>query len=229
MRLTPEVIRDAPVYLNPIEQRELSLRGKDIVVIENLGVAKDVHECIDMCNNQIVKLENFPIMKRLETLMMSGNKIVTIAPGLGKSLPNLHTLLLENNQIRTVSDIESISELSSSLTHLTISSNPIVEMISNLRPILIALLPKLKVIDYVRVTQAEQELGASIRNRLMSGTPLDSVVILTSLKPVKVKLTGAQKKQLLKKLDAASTLAEMEVLEGILQTGIVPVDFDWDS
>lgn len=28
MRLTPETVRTAPVYLNPLKQREISLRGK---------------------------------------------------------------------------------------------------------------------------------------------------------------------------------------------------------
>jgi len=40
MQLTPQVIRNADAYLNPANERELSLRGLKLKTIENLGVTK---------------------------------------------------------------------------------------------------------------------------------------------------------------------------------------------
>ncbi|PWW75792.1 hypothetical protein C7212DRAFT_201685 [Tuber magnatum] len=39
MRLTTELLQAAPSYLNPLNDRELDLRGHKILAIENLGVA----------------------------------------------------------------------------------------------------------------------------------------------------------------------------------------------
>jgi len=40
MKLTPELIAQAPSKLNPLKQRELDLRGLKLPAIENLGVTK---------------------------------------------------------------------------------------------------------------------------------------------------------------------------------------------
>jgi len=40
MRLTTEAVSKAPSYINPIKDRELDLRGRRILQIENLAVSK---------------------------------------------------------------------------------------------------------------------------------------------------------------------------------------------
>jgi hypothetical protein len=40
MRLTPELINISPQFVNPLQERELDLRGNKIALIENLGVTK---------------------------------------------------------------------------------------------------------------------------------------------------------------------------------------------
>lgn len=204
-------------------------------MIENLGVTEDLYESIDFCDNQILKLENFPILKRLTAILISGNKIIKVAPGLGKSLPNLRVLLLENNQIKTMNDLEALSELGGSLTHLSIANNPIEDEVSNLRPLLFALLPKLSLLDFCKISPADKITGKKLRDRLLAGESLASLVIPKSaVAPVvlkkssgKVKLTSSQKKSLLVRIDAAKTVEEMEMLEGILLNGVVPAGFEW--
>jgi U2 small nuclear ribonucleoprotein A' len=75
VRLSLETINDANQYVNPVQQREISLRNLQIPVIENLGVTKDQFDVIDLTDNNIRKIENFPLMKRLECLLMHNNRI----------------------------------------------------------------------------------------------------------------------------------------------------------
>lgn len=75
VRLTLETINDASQYVNPVQQREISLRNLQIPVIENLGVTKDQFDVIDLTDNNLRKIENFPLMKRLETLLLHNNRI----------------------------------------------------------------------------------------------------------------------------------------------------------
>jgi hypothetical protein len=41
--------------------------GFKIPQIENLGVCEDLFECIDLSDNELLIIDNFPIMKRLVT------------------------------------------------------------------------------------------------------------------------------------------------------------------
>ena len=102
MRLTIDLLRYADTYINTIGQREISLRKYAIPAIENLGILNDGYDSIDLSENSIVIVENFPIMKRLNTLLLHNNKIRRIAKGLGKCIFNLENLMLTNNSIMHV-------------------------------------------------------------------------------------------------------------------------------
>ena len=45
-------------------------------MIENLGAALDQYDTIDFSDNKIRKLDGFPFMNRVKTLMMNNNRIV---------------------------------------------------------------------------------------------------------------------------------------------------------
>jgi U2 small nuclear ribonucleoprotein A' len=75
VRLTVDTVNDANQFVNPVQQRELSLRNLQIPVIENLGVTKDQFDVIDFTDNNIRKIDNFPFMKRLESLLLHNNRI----------------------------------------------------------------------------------------------------------------------------------------------------------
>ena len=45
-------------------------------MIENLGAALDQYDTIDFSDNEIRKLDGFPFMNRVKTLMMNNNRIV---------------------------------------------------------------------------------------------------------------------------------------------------------
>ena len=64
--------------MNAIAEREISLRGLKIFVIENLGatlvrIIQDQFDCIDLTNNDITKLDETAPLKRLSTLLLSNN------------------------------------------------------------------------------------------------------------------------------------------------------------
>jgi len=62
---------------------------------------KDVYEVFDLSDNDIVEVENFPLLKRLDTLLLNNNRIVRIADTLSTSCPALTALILTNNRIKS--------------------------------------------------------------------------------------------------------------------------------
>ena len=102
MRLTIDLLRYVAGHINAVRQREICLRGYQIPAIENLGILQDAYDCIDLSDNSIIILGNFPEMKRLISLLLHNNKIKEISKGLGKFAPNLENLMLSNNKIDRV-------------------------------------------------------------------------------------------------------------------------------
>ena len=108
------------------------------------------HLNTDLSDNEIQKLENFPLLKRLRTLFLHNNHISSVAPKLGESLPKLESLLLTNNRIETLVDLDPLAELASSLRFLSLVNNPVTKL-SNYRLYVLHLLPHLKVLDFQKV------------------------------------------------------------------------------
>lgn len=53
----------------------LHLTGYKIPVIENLGATLDQFDAIDFSDNEIRKLDGFPLLRRLKTLLVNNNRI----------------------------------------------------------------------------------------------------------------------------------------------------------
>ena len=97
--------------------------GHKIPAIENLGVAKD-HDAIDFTDNDISLLSNFPFSPRLQTLLLSRNRVRQIQSTLSNNVPNLHTIVLTANSIAELADLDPLRSLTK-LTHLTLLENPV--------------------------------------------------------------------------------------------------------
>ncbi|CDJ48339.1 U2 small nuclear ribonucleoprotein, putative [Eimeria brunetti] len=110
MRLTIELILQAPQYKSPAQNWTLNLRGCQLDTIENLGATGDYFECIDISDNQIIKLEDFPPLPRLTSLIVCNNRVARIAPDLMSFLPNLESLVLTNNRIERLVDLMPLFE-----------------------------------------------------------------------------------------------------------------------
>ena len=69
-RLTTELILRSPQYMNACSEYEIDLRGNKISAIENLGGTENQFDSIDLSDNEIVKLEGFPLLPKLKTLLL---------------------------------------------------------------------------------------------------------------------------------------------------------------
>jgi U2 small nuclear ribonucleoprotein A' len=189
MKLTAEILNSAPVRFNPLDERELCLRGAlvvlgcgrsfvhlevaglSIAVIENLattlvrmcvvdcrhcltGCAQDQFDCFDLSDNQIRRLEHFPRLRRLKSLLLPNNYVSRISPKLGEMLPGLETLVLTNNRVSSLSEIEALASCKS-LTFLSLYRCDVARL-PNYRRFVLHTLPALKVLDFAAVSRAER-------------------------------------------------------------------------
>ncbi|KAK4791196.1 hypothetical protein SAY86_031609 [Trapa natans] len=160
VRLTVDLVWKSPHFFNAIKERELDLRGNKIAVIENLGATEDQFDTIDLSDNEIVKLENFPYLNRLGTLLINNNRITRINPNIGEFLPKLHTLILTNNRLVNLAEIDPLESLPK-LQYLSLLDNNITKK-PNYRLYVIHKLKSLRVLDFKKVKDKERLEAASL-------------------------------------------------------------------
>ncbi|CAK9163211.1 unnamed protein product [Ilex paraguariensis] len=175
VRLTADLILKSPHFFNAIAERELDLRGSfalysrehvcvcvrarvykyivgnKIPVIENVGATEDQFDTIDLSENEIVKLENFPYLNRLGTLLLNNNRITRINPNIGEFLPKLHTLVLTSNRLTNLVEIDPLASLLK-LQFLSLLDNNITKK-PNYRLYVIHKLKSLRLLDFRKVKQ----------------------------------------------------------------------------
>ncbi|KAL4387816.1 hypothetical protein GQ457_09G012270 [Hibiscus cannabinus] len=154
VKLTADLIWKCPHFFNPLKERELDLRGNKIAVIENVGATEDQFDTIDLSDNEIVKLDNFPYLKRLGTLLINNNRVTRINPNIGEFLPKLHTLVLTNNRLVNLVEIDPLASLPK-LQFLSLLDNNITKK-PNYRLYVIHKLKSLRVLDFKKVKSKER-------------------------------------------------------------------------
>ncbi|KSA00054.1 uncharacterized protein AC631_04172, partial [Debaryomyces fabryi] len=154
MRLTSQVLSDAPTIINPEKQVTLLLRSLKIPYLENLGITKDTYEVIDLTDNELIELSNFPRLKHLKVLLVGNNNITSISDDkLSMNIPHLQTISLINNNISKFLDIRMLSNFKN-LSDITLIGNPIADF-PNYKYFMIWLIPTLKVLDFSKVKQKD--------------------------------------------------------------------------
>ncbi|EMG47044.1 Component of U2 snRNP, putative [Candida maltosa Xu316] len=193
MRLTVKSINEAPVILNP----------------ENIP----------------------PNFTNLECLLLSNNNISYIDEDTFSSNNNIKSLMLYNNNIKSFQPI--MKDKFTNLETLVLLGNPITEL-DNYRIFTIWLIPSLKVLDFQKIKNLEriegeklfgknhdefnqlalEMLSKSSNNGQLNGNnkQVDNVV---------KKLSDNEKEELLKKLETATSLEEIEKIEEALKNGVV--------
>jgi len=240
-RLTADLILRAPSRITPLNERELELRGNKIPAIENLGACQDQYDTIDFSDNEVGKLENFPLLNRIRCLTFNNNHITKIGPNLSESLPKIETLILTTNRIVTLADLDPLSDLST-LRTLSVLDN-VVSKKPNYRYYVIHKLPDLKILDFRKIkrkerVESERLFGPPVRKSKINkkggkqapaktfipGEP--AVAAPTSKAPAK----AADSRTALKAaVESAKTLEEVERIERAMSTGgIVPAPVDVD-
>ncbi|XP_075480246.1 U2 small nuclear ribonucleoprotein A'-like isoform X2 [Primulina tabacum] len=125
-----------------------------MAVIENIGATEDQFDTIDLSDNEIVKLENFPFLSRLGTLLLNNNRITRINPNLGEFLPKLHTLVLTNNRLTNLVEIDPLVSLPK-LQFLSLLDNSITKK-PNYRLYVIHKLKSPRLLDFRKAKEKER-------------------------------------------------------------------------
>lgn len=240
-RLTADLILRSPQEMNAIKEYQIDLRGNKVSAIENLGATENQFDCIDLSDNEVVKLEGFPRLPRLTTLLLNNNRIARIGDDLGDVVPNLETLVLTGNRLSNLADLDNLSALPN-LKRLSLLDNVVCKK-ENYRLYAIHRLPKLKLLDFSKVKEKEREAARrqyGVLNRETTSTadepsskkaktftPGEALPAPVAKAPVAEPKKGPTAEQLtaIKAAIAnATTLEEVARLEKALTSGQVPSD-----
>jgi len=197
------------------KNRKFIPSGNKIAVIENLGATQDQYDSFDLSDNEISKLENFPLLNRLRTLLLSNNQICRIVPSLGESLPHLETLVLNNNKISNLSDIDSLADFPN-LKTLSLIDNLITKK-QNYRLYVIHKLPKLKLLDFRKIKQKER-----IASEKVYGTSKQPKIKSKEEAPHPSGFSNQQVDSIKNAIANATSMEEVAELERSLASGQLP-------
>jgi len=231
MRLTLELLQQAPQSLNPAKQRQLFLRGYKIPAIENLGGTNDAYECLDLSDNDLIKVGNFPPLKRLHVLMLMNNRISRIALDAFHPLPNLQAVMLTGNKLEKLVDLEPLTKLPT-LERLSLLENPVTK-VKHYRPYMISKCSKtLRILDFNRIKDKERKASALLfggdrGKKLMEeiAPPREVGKEASEGTATEAKKAGPSPEvieKIKKAIAEAETIEEVTRLEKALKSGILP-------
>lgn len=230
MRLTAQAIAEAPTFYNAEDQLTLQLRDQRIPVMENLGVTQDKYSVIDLTNNDITEFGGIPSsFRKLETLLLANNSISVVGEVENRSLLSV---VLANNNIETFGEVARLRGLSG-LQTLVLLGNPICGN-ENYREMAAWLFPGLKVLDFHKVTAKERKAGEELFGAHF-GAPTSAATALLGVQGKKqavskeerqlgqtvLRLDDGERERLLKQLETATSLDEIERIEKALREGYV--------
>lgn len=233
MRLTTDLINNSLSFINCLTERELDLRGHKISAIENMGAARD-NDAIDLTDNDIAQLANFPLQPRLRTLLLAQNRIANIQPNLAASIPNLKTLVLTKNRVAELADLDPLAGFKK-LVFLVVMGNPVAAK-ENYRYWVIWRCPSVRYLDFAKVKDVEREKAQELFGTTEEPTELASKIMGVKSKGFVVPTTNGaadaygkeriytddEKRRMRAAIQAASSLAEMARLEKDFAEGRIP-------
>ncbi|KAJ3292647.1 U2 snRNP complex subunit [Rhizoclosmatium sp. JEL0117] len=156
MKLDYDVLSTAITFTDAVKERCLDLRSLKVAKLENLAMTKDLHDTIDLTDNDLQSLSpsDFPPFTRLKTLLLSQNRITHIEPKTASKIPHIESLILANNSLAELGDIAVLSEFKD-LVRVALVGNPVCTK-QNYRLWVIFCCPKLRVLDFRRVKDVER-------------------------------------------------------------------------
>ena len=123
---------------------------------------QDNVDSIDLSDNDLTRLDNFPVLRRLSWLLLAGNRVARVGDELGNYLPNLRTLVLTGNRLATLAEIDVLASLAS-LEALSLLHNPVTRR-PHYRAYVISRFPQLRVLDFQRVKRKERSAAHKFMN-----------------------------------------------------------------
>ncbi|AWP02055.1 putative U2 small nuclear ribonucleoprotein A' isoform 2 [Scophthalmus maximus] len=225
VKLSAELIEQAAQYTNPVRDRELDLRGYKIPVLENLGATLDQFDTIDFSDNEVRKLDGFPLLRRLKTLLMNNNRICRIGENLEQSLPSLTELVLTNNNIQELGDLDPLASVKT-LSLLSLLRNPVTNK-KHYRLYVISKIPQIRVLDFQKERQEAEKMfkgkrGAQLAKDIARRTKTFTPGVAAQLEKKRTGPSQADVEAVKIAIANASSLAEVERLKGMLQAGQIP-------
>mmetsp|Transcript_7653 Transcript_7653/g.16849 ORF Transcript_7653/g.16849 Transcript_7653/m.16849 type:complete len:266 (-) Transcript_7653:109-906(-) len=232
VRLTLELLQQSPQSLNPAKQRQLQLRGLKIPTIENLGGTDDAYECLDLSDNDLIKLGNFPPLKRLHSLLLTNNRISRIAEDCFQPIPNIVSIVLTGNKLEKLVDLEPILGLKS-LERLTLLENPVTKT-KHYRPYMIHKCSKtLRILDFNRIKEKERKASSLLfagerGQKLLEEIAPPRVVSKDPMERMQEEVKTGPAPEVIERIkraiSEAETIEEVTRLEKALKSGILPDD-----
>ncbi|XP_043651441.1 probable U2 small nuclear ribonucleoprotein A' [Drosophila teissieri] len=244
VKLTPELINQSMQYINPCRERELDLRGYKIPQIENLGATLDQFDTIDLSDNDLRKLDNLPHLPRLKCLLLNNNRILRISEGLEEAVPNLGSIILTGNNLQELSDLEPLAGFTK-LDTICLLINP-VSTKPNYREYMAYKFPQLRLLDFRKIKQKDRQAaqeffrtkqGKDMLKEISRKSKMSSAANIAA-EAGNGKGRGAEGGRLANPEDMqrireaikrASSLAEVERLSQILQSGQLPDKFQHEK
>ncbi|XP_057688886.1 U2 small nuclear ribonucleoprotein A' [Corythoichthys intestinalis] len=229
VKLSAELIEQAAQYTNPVRDRELDLRGYKIPVLENLGATLDQFDTIDFSDNEIRKLDGFPLLKRLKTLLLNNNRICRFGENLEQCLPSLRELVLTNNNIQELGDLEPLASVKT-LSLLSLLRNPVTNK-KHYRLYVINKIPQIRVLDFQKVKLKERQeaekmfkgkRGAQLAKDIAKQSKTFTPGMAAQLEKKRTGPSQADVQAIKNAIAKATSLAEVERLKGLLQAGQIP-------
>ncbi|EDW73833.1 uncharacterized protein Dwil_GK19667 [Drosophila willistoni] len=241
VKLTPELINQSMQYINPCRERELDLRGYKIPQIENLGATLDQFDTIDLSDNDLRKLDNLPHLPRLKCLLLNNNRILRINEGLGEVAPNLTSIILTGNNLQELCDLEPLTGFKK-LDTICLLINP-VSTKPNYREFMAHKFPQLRLLDFRKIKQKDRQDAEEFFRTKQGKDMLKEVAKRSKLtaaaaalaaeanngkgggKGATVTANPEDLQRIREAIKRASSLAEVERLSQILQSGQLPEKF----
>eukprot|EP00656_Telonema_subtile_P008049 TRINITY_DN13778_c0_g1_i1.p1 TRINITY_DN13778_c0_g1~~TRINITY_DN13778_c0_g1_i1.p1 ORF type:complete len:224 (-),score=57.10 TRINITY_DN13778_c0_g1_i1:277-948(-) len=218
-------IRDR--YVNCCREWELDVRGNKIPLIENLVATEDQFDTVNLCDNELTKLDNFPLLPRLKTLLCCNNRIVRIDASIATTLVNLTNLVLTSNHVKHLADLDGLAELSA-LRVLSLYDNDVCSK-QHYREYVLYRLPNLKVLDFQKVKTAERDAAKKLFSGKSGERLLEEIAAARTIAPGQSlgagenRLTEAQINDIKAAINRASTIEEVNRLERALKSGDMSV------
>ena len=137
MRLTVDLLNRAERRTNCLGERELILNGYGIPAIENTAAVVssssnnysgggEEFDTLNICNNVIMRLDNFSRWHRLSNLLASNNRIESIdGNNFFKNIPNITSMTLSYNNISSLSVVQTIGQSCKLLQFLDLTGNSV--------------------------------------------------------------------------------------------------------
>eukprot|EP00729_Bicosta_minor_P006778 gene6778-7688_t len=234
VRISADILAGCGQFTNALKDREIDIRGYKIGVIENLGSTLDQFDVMDFTDNDIRRIDSkgFPQLKRLKTLLLSGNRVVKISKGLEGAIGGLEEINLTNNRVAELADLTPLKTLPN-LARLSLIGNPVAR-VKQYRSFVIKVLPNIKILDFHKVNDAERKAA----DDLFSGA--EGEALLAKLSKSSAPAAGAggggskgsgggakgaavsakaaeERKKILEAIKNATTVEEMQAAEQMLK------------